>query len=85
MANEEQLAILKQGVEVWNKWRDENRDALGGLTEIDLREADLGECNFSKAIFTAGDLREANLNKAILIDKVNRYRTIEAWPNGNSN
>ena len=22
MANEEQLAILKQGVEVWNKWRD---------------------------------------------------------------
>jgi hypothetical protein len=24
MANPEHLAILKQGVEVWNKWRDEN-------------------------------------------------------------
>ena len=24
MANEEQLSILKQGVEVWNKWRKEN-------------------------------------------------------------
>jgi len=24
MANEEQLSILKQGVEVWNKWRDMN-------------------------------------------------------------
>ena len=25
MANEEQLAILKQGVEVWNKWLRDNR------------------------------------------------------------
>jgi hypothetical protein len=24
MANEEQLAILKQGVEVWNEWRRDN-------------------------------------------------------------
>jgi hypothetical protein len=38
MANEEQLqlAILKQGVEVWNKWRRENCHV-----EIDLNEADL--------------------------------------------
>ena len=28
MANSEHLAILKQGVEVWNKWRGEY-DALG--------------------------------------------------------
>ncbi len=37
MANEEQLAILKQGVDVWNQWRKKNPD-----TEIDLRDADLG-------------------------------------------
>jgi hypothetical protein len=24
MANEEHLALLQQGVEVWNKWRNEN-------------------------------------------------------------
>ena len=24
MANQEQLSILKQGVDVWNKWREEN-------------------------------------------------------------
>jgi hypothetical protein len=24
MANEEHLGILKQGVEVWNQWREEN-------------------------------------------------------------
>jgi hypothetical protein len=28
MANEEHLARLKQGVEVWNAWRRENRDIL---------------------------------------------------------
>ncbi len=26
MANEEQLAILKQGVEVWNEWREHRYD-----------------------------------------------------------
>ena len=33
MANEEHVAILKQGVEAWNKWRDENRT----ITEQILR------------------------------------------------
>jgi hypothetical protein len=28
MANEEQLAILKQGVDVWNQWRKENENIL---------------------------------------------------------
>jgi hypothetical protein len=32
MANEEQLAILRQGVEVWNEWRKANAHA-----EIDQR------------------------------------------------
>ena len=34
MANPEHLAILKQGVEAWNEWREGNPDAT-----IDLREA----------------------------------------------
>ena len=29
MADEEQVALLKQGVEVWNKWREENPDTGG--------------------------------------------------------
>jgi len=36
MANEEQLKILKQGVEVWNAWRGENYDVEVDLTGIDL-------------------------------------------------
>jgi len=36
MADNNQLAILSQGVEVWNKWREENPDIL-----IDLKNAKL--------------------------------------------
>ena len=32
MANEEQLAILKQGVKVWNEWMDYNFDAMIDLS-----------------------------------------------------
>ncbi len=37
MANKEHLEILKQGVEVWNKWRTENLNDA----EPDFEEADL--------------------------------------------
>jgi len=38
MANPEHVEILKQGVNVWNEWREENREI-----RPDLREADLSE------------------------------------------
>ncbi len=56
MANPEHLKILKQGVEVWNKWREENPD-----TKVDLREADLSGGHFSGINFFAADLSEAKL------------------------
>ena len=37
MANEEHIALLKQGVDVWNEWRRENPD----VWPIDLFKADL--------------------------------------------
>jgi hypothetical protein len=49
MANEEQLAILKSGVEIWNRWRFEHR-----TQEIDLRRAGL----------SGTDLHGAKLNEA---------------------
>jgi TIR domain/Pentapeptide repeats (8 copies) len=66
MANPEHLAILKQGVETWNKWRKINSPIRPDLKDVDLREtylvdADLREVNFSNARF--GD---ANLNTALL-------------------
>jgi uncharacterized protein YjbI with pentapeptide repeats len=62
MANEQQLYILKQGVEVWNKWRKENSEV-----EIDLKEASLSGANLSHADLSAANLRAANFNGAILM------------------
>ena len=66
MANKKQLSILKQGVEVWNKWREENRDILIDLTETDLRYINLGADTSwhlpNKPVYTRGlDLSYANL------------------------
>ena len=33
MANAEHLAILKEGVERWNAWREENENVLPDLRE----------------------------------------------------
>jgi hypothetical protein len=42
MANEEHVALLKQGVEVWNKWRKENPVVRPDLNGANLRGA--GTC-----------------------------------------
>jgi hypothetical protein len=54
MANEEHLAIPRQGVDVWNKWRRENPDVRPSLYAAivgaaDLREASLNESNLRLA------------------------------------
>ena len=37
MANEEHLKILKQGVEVWNKWRNANPEIKPNLDKADIQ------------------------------------------------
>ena len=68
MANLQQLAILKQGVDVWNKWRDEHPDV-----EVDLSKADLSNINLVEAFaglripsFHRANLGGASLGKADL-------------------
>src|SRR5208337_4563741 len=61
MANPEQLEILKQGVEQWNKWREEHRDA-----KPDLGGAHLGSANLRGAILFWADLSRADLSGADL-------------------
>ena len=61
MANPEHLAILNQGVEVWNKWRDENH----GI-DPDLREANLSGVDLTKANLICVNLSGANLEKTAL-------------------
>jgi uncharacterized protein YjbI with pentapeptide repeats len=62
MANQEQLDILEQGLDRWNKWRAENPDV-----QIDLRDANLGfNVVFSGANISGADLHGVRLNMASL-------------------
>jgi uncharacterized protein YjbI with pentapeptide repeats len=61
MANQEQLAILKQGVEVWNNWREQNPNI-----EIDLSQANLKKANLEEANLSSGNLFEVKLAGANL-------------------
>lgn len=67
MANPEHLAILKQGVEVWNKWFEKNRNIQPDLSGIDLRRAQLKEIKLWQANLEDTDFYEANLIGSYLI------------------
>ena len=54
MANEKYLAILKQGVDAWNMWRDENTEISAS---VDLIEASLPGANLSGATLSLALLR----------------------------
>ncbi|WP_300000208.1 pentapeptide repeat-containing protein [Anabaena sp. AL09] len=62
MANPEHLAILKQGVGVWNEWREENPDIIPDLTEADLRGANLSDADLRDANLSNADLSNADLS-----------------------
>jgi uncharacterized protein YjbI with pentapeptide repeats len=78
MANAEQLTILKQGVEVWNMWREQNQVASIDLTRADLTGADLfdadltgvklGRANLFRANLWKANLKRADLSEAELAD-----------------
>lgn len=79
MANEEHLAILRQGVEAWNAWRAEIRSRNRPLMTVagtdyysfealhaDLREADLRATPLCRADLEWVDLNRANLYRCEL-------------------
>jgi uncharacterized protein YjbI with pentapeptide repeats len=71
MANQEHLAILKQGIEVWNEWRQKNpkvKPDLSGanLEYVNLQYANLDSADLNKANLTGANLNAANLNTANL-------------------
>jgi uncharacterized protein YjbI with pentapeptide repeats len=67
MADEEQLSILRQGVEAWNAWRRAHPGILmSNLIQADLRGADLSGADLHDVDFTMADLRGADLRGADL-------------------
>jgi uncharacterized protein YjbI with pentapeptide repeats len=71
MANEAQLDILRQGVDVWNNWRREHYE----VTRPDLRGAVLNGADLSMANLSGADLWGANLHMADLV-KANLVQSI---------
>ena len=61
MANRRHLNILEQGVETWNRWREENSDI-----EPDLRGANLQGKELVGADFSDADIRSTNFSRANL-------------------
>jgi uncharacterized protein YjbI with pentapeptide repeats len=61
MANEEQLEVLKQGAEVWNKWRKNNIDIQIDLSEADCTKINLRDTDLTGVDLTRGNLRDVDL------------------------
>jgi hypothetical protein len=67
MANPQHIEILKQGVEVWNRWRNINPQIIPDIGRANLQDAELSNANFVKVNFLDADLRRANLDSACLM------------------
>ena len=71
MANTEHLAKLREGVDAWNAWRNQNPDIWPDLADANLGKADLVNADFGRADLVntdlgRADLRGANLGRANL-------------------
>ena len=66
MANQEQLEILKQGVEAWNEWRDTNPGIRPNLIEANLSDRNLQGANLNEVVLIRAKLDNADLSGATL-------------------
>ena len=66
MANNQQMDLLKQGIQAWNAWRAEQTEVSVDLTGGALRGMDLEGADLSGADLKDADLRGANLSGANL-------------------
>src|SRR5215467_16084556 len=67
MANDEHVAILRQGVAAWNTWRDENPNIFPDLSKETLTNAPLSRANLFGATLIETNLTGADLSRAKLI------------------
>src|SRR6266700_1653863 len=66
MADQQHLAILKQGREAWNTWRQQYPEIQPDLSNVELPRARLIEADIRNTYFYGADLFSANLSQADL-------------------
>jgi hypothetical protein len=67
MANNEHVAILKEGVEVWNKWREENPEIRPDLSKAFIPGLKLALANFRNVDLSFANIRGVDLREADLV------------------
>lgn len=60
------LAILQQGVNVWNAWRGMNSQIIPSFHRANLSKENLSNANFKRAEFKEANLQGANLSGVVL-------------------
>lgn len=93
MANEKDIALLKQGVPAWNAWRRKSGDTVPDLSKANLEKLDLSGANLSganlsqvnlagsdvsHADFSGADLNNADLRRSDLLGSVFRGSNLHA-------
>jgi len=66
MANDEQVAILKKGVDAWKQWREKNPQLRPDLSWANLQRANLSWHDLKRANLHGADLSGADLTGADL-------------------
>lgn len=77
MADPEHLEILKQGADIWNKWRHENQHGPGEMRDADLSNADLRNTDLSNAKLFQVDLSNADLSNVNLFQAHLRFANLQ--------
>jgi len=67
MANPKHEKIIRQGVDAWNKWREENEEVRPDLSFIDLRGADLRGANLIGIDLSNANLKMVNISVTDLL------------------
>jgi uncharacterized protein YjbI with pentapeptide repeats len=69
MADDDHVGLLKQGVDAWNAWRQENRLVRADLRGAHLRGAGLSGAKLIGADFNGADLSGADFGGAELSEQ----------------
>lgn len=74
-----QLKIYNEGVEVWNKWRNDNPEVEVILNGVDFSKADISNINLTNAELFRANFYKTNLENAKLVNAnltgANFYKT----------